>query len=996
MQGRCPFPGLSVSASVPRVSGGRNPSRAAQRSVGGARTELIAWLVLAASVALGAGLDAQGDRRLPRNPPVAPSEVLTRNLREPSGVAVAPNGTIYVTDERAGALYEIPASGGRRLLSDRLVRPRGVLWEDATHLLVVAARLQPPRGGHRGDRIPRGVIARFDLTTRSLTILADGLRRPRGLARAGDGTLYVSAEGLRSSSDDDEDEDYDKASEHRRDDDDDARRSSSVGTVYRWSAGAGFQVVARAFKHPDGLAVRGDGTVLVAAERFRDGSRRLEGSVFAIDRTGAVGVFVAEQLEHPAGLALDPTGALFLSARRRNGRYGNDDGLILKRRGDGRLVEFATALDDPRGLALAREGHLVLVDADDDVVIRYRAPAHPVLATTNSTATNRDPISLRGTASPGTQILVLGGREQAAGLVAAGSFDVPAPLRHNQANPLDVFAVGAVGDGLASAPASTSIIHDDIAPTVAAAVDPPANAAGWNRADVTVSFSCADTLSGVSACPPAVRVDTEGASQVITRTVTDAAGNSATASATINLDKTPPQIGITAPADGAVLDNSAVVVTGAISDAVSGVAASVCNAGPLVLSAGQFTCPLSLNEGQHSITVGATDVAGNTQSSSIAVTVATVLSINIVAPTPQSVFNTGTVNVSGTVTGSVATVRINDVPATVDGGTFAGEVALFEGSNTISAVVTSPAGLTRTASVTVLLETIPSGSPGSIGETLLEPASTPVGVAAVVKVTATIMDPAVLPESIVLQRIDAAGRVTPVPGTLHDDGLNGDTVAGNRVFSMNLPVFETVPGPVTFRVSAQFSGGAMPVLSPPLVVDITGTTATDVSILSPANFSFINVAPIIVSGTVGDPEATVKINGIAATVGSGSFSASVPLHEGLNTITAVATNSGGTISTSSIQTSLDTTPPKLAITSPGDGSATTEGQVTVTGTVNDIVVGTVNDEQARVTVNGVDAQVSNRSFLVPNIPLEPGPNTIQVRATDSIRQQRHRVARGAA
>ena len=98
---------------------------------------------------------------------------------------------------------------------------------------------------------------------------------------------------------------------------------------------------------------------------------------------------------------------------------------------------------------------------------------------------------------------------------------------------------------------------------------------------------------------------------------------------------------------------------------------------------------------------------------------------------------------------------------------------------------------------------------------------------------------------------------------------------------------------------------------------------------------------------MGDPEATVKINGIAATVGNGTFSASVPLHEGLNTITAVASNSGGTISTASIQTSLDTTPPKLAITSPGDGAATTEGQVTVTGTVNDIVVGTVNDEQAR-------------------------------------------------
>ena len=54
----------------------------------------------------------------------------------------------------------------------------------------------------------------------------------------------------------------------------------------------------------------------------------------------------------------------------------------------------------------------------------------------------------------------------------------------------------------------------------------------------------------------------------------------------------------------------------------------------------------------------------------------------------------------------------------------------------------------------------------------------------------------------------------------------------------------------------------------------------------------------------------------------------------------------------------------------------------VSGLVNDIVVGTVNAPQATVTVNGVAAQVANRSFLAANVPLALGANTMQARATD--------------
>ena len=45
-------------------------------------------------------------------------------------------------------------------------------------------------------------------------------------------------------------------------------------------------------------------------------------------------------------------------------------------------------------------------------------------------------------------------------------------------------------------------------------------------------------------------------------------------------------------------------------------------------------------------------------------------------------------------------------------------------------------------------------------------------------------------------------------------------------------------------------------------------------------------------------------------------------------------------------------------------------------------MGTVNAQQATVRVNGLAAQVANRSFLAANVPLALGPNTMQAVATD--------------
>lgn len=277
---------------------------------------------------------------------------------------------------------------------------------------------------------------------------------------------------------------------------------------------------------------------------------------------------------------------------------------------------------------------------------------------------------------------------------------------------------------------------------------------------------------------------------------------------------------------------------------------------------------------------------------------------------------------------------------------------------------------------------LPSWAALVVDSAAVAPGSMAVGVATVVTVTAVVNEPSVLPDGVNLQRLDTAGRVVSILGLLHDDGANGDAVAGDRTFTLRATLFEQSPGPVTLKVSAAFRGAIMRASSAPLTVNVLGGTSTGITISSPADLAYLNTTPTIVNGTVGDAAATVTVNGVPAVVSGNSFQASVPLVEGTNTLEAVASNSGGTTSTSSAQVTLDTTAPHLTIEAPADGLATVDATTTVSGLINDIVVGTVNSQQATVTVNGIAAQVANRSFAALNVPLALGPNTIQAIGRD--------------
>lgn len=145
---------------------------------------------------------------------------------------------------------------------------------------------------------------------------------------------------------------------------------------------------------------------------------------------------------------------------------------------------------------------------------------------------------------------------------------------------------------------------DKTRPTITAAASTLPNASGWYAGNVTVRFTCTDSLSGmpVDECPSDQILTGEGAAvSSIAQAVTDAAGNTSAVSnvVTVKIDKTAPTLSpVLTPSP--VLLNGAGTATSGAADALSGVASQSC--GALVTD----------SVGSKSVSCSATDHAGNT------------------------------------------------------------------------------------------------------------------------------------------------------------------------------------------------------------------------------------------------------------------------------------------------------------------------------------------------------------------------------------------------
>jgi hypothetical protein len=115
---------------------------------------------------------------------------------------------------------------------------------------------------------------------------------------------------------------------------------------------------------------------------------------------------------------------------------------------------------------------------------------------------------------------------------------------------------------------------DRTPPSIALISRPLANQFGWYNSDVTITWQCTDQVSGTQQGIVSKTVSAEGANQFISATCTDLAGNSASANTTVNLDKTPPQMGgqVSPGAPSSGWYRTPVSVSFTCSDNLSGVA----------------------------------------------------------------------------------------------------------------------------------------------------------------------------------------------------------------------------------------------------------------------------------------------------------------------------------------------------------------------------------------------------------------------------------------
>jgi hypothetical protein len=575
---------------------------------------------------------------------------------------------------------------------------------------------------------------------------------------------------------------------------------------------------------------------------------------------------------------------------------------------------------------------------------------------------------------------------------------------------------------------------DKTAPVATATAAPAPNAAGWNKTDVTVTFAGTDALSGIATADAPKSVTAEGAGQAVSGGVVDFAGNTATATASVNLDKTAPVLAIAPALPATVYNATSVAVSGTVTDALAGIAGVTCGTATATLQGNAFQCIAPLVNGSNLIAVTATDKAGN-----VTVLSPAVMAVHDTAPPGIVARTTRIANAAGWFH-EVLAVEFECTDAISGIATCPDRVIIDTDTTgrTISGTATDRAGNTASTSIAVKLDaTAPTlmiqGVGDTLGDILTNSAMLPVagtvndtlsGVSSVRcnGASATLTPPAFncsvpLGETRVIVTVEVTdvsgnvtaqtfmvsrdmakpeiGIITPVEesvtpeATAALDAAIDDDVAiatvrldGAAITPTNNHLHKTLAlqeGNNSFVIEAADTAGNVATKT----LHVTRRSPVTVDIRSPADLETAQTSTVPVSGIVSSGIVTVFVNGIPATVSGTTFTApNVPLVQGRSVITAVAAGPDGRQATSTIHIYRDAIPPRLTVRYPVDGATVNQSPVTIVGSVDDIVVGTINARQVSVKANGVDGQVINRSFAIHGVVLSEGANTLVISATD--------------
>lgn len=242
---------------------------------------------------------------------------ITGTLDGPTGIAVAGNGNLYVTNSGDGSLRIVMPGGVVRQLATGLNAPSSVAVDAAGNAFVVEGGNVVTYTGDVVEITPDGVVTPF-------LGAAQGISQPEGLAFDANGNLFV-ADIIQN----DPNGEVEQVFKVRPD-----------GTVTIFLANAGYGT-GLAFDPSGNLFIAGDNVVLKATP------------------TGAISTLAMCTCDG-GGVASDASGNVFVSEAQ--------DGFIQKITPAGVVSTFSTAVPGPGGLAFDGSGNLLVADAVLEVI----------------------------------------------------------------------------------------------------------------------------------------------------------------------------------------------------------------------------------------------------------------------------------------------------------------------------------------------------------------------------------------------------------------------------------------------------------------------------------------------------------------------------------------------------------------------------------------------------------------------------------------------------
>ena len=343
--------------------------------------------------------------------------------------------------------------------------------------------------------------------------------------------------------------------------------------------------------------------------------------------------------------------------------------------------------------------------------------------------------------------------------------------------------------------------------------------------------------------------------------------------------------------------------------------------------------------------------------------------VTISSPTSAATYSTAaaTVSLSGTASDSVGVTQVMWVNNRGGSGTASGatswtvpSIALQTGANVLTVTARDAAGNTKTASITVTMNTPPT--------------------LAIVANQSAVQGK---PTSLQLSGADADGGVLTYGGNGLPAGMaiavSTGLISGTPVAAGNYPVTVTVSDGMQTATRTFTWSVANPVA--PVVRITTPTTATTFS---------ANAVALSLGGTASDNVGVRQVTwsnslgGSGTATGTTNWSASIGLRKGLNLLTITARDAAGNLATDTISVTYsapDTTKPAINITNPVIAARTsTATSLVVRGTANDGVG--VTQVTWRNSLGG-DGLATGTDSWSANVMLRVGANVISVTARDA-------------